>query len=253
MFTFLITGFILGLTANFHCIGMCGPIALAVPVHRQNNVTIIFGALQYNIGRILSYSVLGSIVGIVGISIHTFGILQWLSVLSGLFLIIYAWRKYLSKLFRHHLPTLPIQKYLNFALGKIIKSKHPMKLSFLGMLNGLLPCGMVYAALLNALLTGEIVGSALAMVFFGIGTLPAMVGVIYMANKITPKLRAKFNKVVPYLISIVGLLIVLRGLNLGIPYISPVIKVEQNADNVASKKIPQVTMECCHSKKSCEK
>lgn len=253
MITFLITGFILGLTSNFHCIGMCGPIALAVPVNRKNNTTIIFGALQYNFGRIISYAILGGLVGIIGLSIHTFGILQWLSILSGLFLIIYAWRKYLNKIFSQHLPALPIQKHLNTALGKVIKSKNPMKLSLLGMLNGLLPCGMVYAALLNALLTGEILGSALAMVFFGIGTLPAMVGVIYMANKITPKLRAKFNKVVPYLITMVGLLIVLRGLNLGIPFISPIIKIEQKQTNTATEKAHEVTMECCHSKESCEK
>lgn len=253
MFTFLITGFILGLTSNFHCIGMCGPIALAVPVNRKNNSTILFGAFQYNTGRIISYAILGGLVGIIGLSIHTFGVLQWLSILSGLFLIIYAWRKYLNKIFSQHLPTLPIQKHLNEALGKVIKSKNPMKLSMLGMLNGFLPCGMVYAALLNALLTGEILGSALAMVFFGIGTLPAMVGVIYMANKITPQMRSKFNKVVPYFITMVGLLIVLRGLNLGIPYISPEIKLEQKQINNSSDYSPEIKMKCCHSKKSCDK
>jgi len=252
MITFLITGFILGLTSNFHCIGMCGPIALAVPVNRKNNTTILFGALQYNLGRIISYAFLGGIVGMIGLSIHTFGVLQWLSILSGLFLIIYAWRKYLSAIFSQHLPALPIQKHLNAALGKVIRSKHPMKLSMLGMLNGFLPCGMVYAALLNALLTGEIAGSALAMIFFGIGTLPSMIGVIYMANKITPKLRAKFNKVVPYLITMVGLLIVLRGLNLGIPFISPVIKIEQPKTKNPNKENSEMTMECCHSKKSCD-
>jgi sulfite exporter TauE/SafE len=127
-----------------------------------------------------------------------------------------------------------------------------MKLSMLGMLNGFLPCGMVYAALLNALLTGEIAGSALAMVFFGIGTLPSMIGVIYMANKITPKIRAKFNKVVPYLITMVGLLIVLRGLNLGIPFISPIIKIEQPKVENPNNDDSVMTMECCHSKKSCD-
>lgn len=252
MLTFLITGFILGLTSNFHCIGMCGPIALAVPVNRKNNATILFGALQYNLGRIISYTFLGGIVGMIGLSIHTFGVLQWLSILSGLFLIVYAWRKYLSAIFSQHLPTLPIQKHLNTALGKVIRSKHPIKLSMLGMLNGFLPCGMVYAALLNALLTGEIAGSAIAMIFFGIGTLPSMIGVIYMANKITPKIRAKFNKVVPYLITMVGLLIVLRGLNLGIPFISPIIKTEQSNVKNADKDDSEMTMECCHSKKSCD-
>ena len=252
MITFLITGFILGLTSNFHCIGMCGPIALAVPVNRKNNATILSGAFQYNFGRILSYAFLGALVGMIGLSIHTFGALQWLSILSGIFLIVYAWRKYLGSLFKHHLPTLPIQKHLNTALGKVIRSKSPAKLSFLGLLNGFLPCGMVYAALLNALLTGDIIGSVLAMVFFGIGTLPAMVGVIFMANKITPQLRSKFNKVVPYMITMVGLLIVLRGSNLGIPYISPLIKVELTKINSTDTKSDNLTMECCSSNKNCD-
>lgn len=252
MMTFIITGFILGLTSNFHCIGMCGPIALAIPVNRKNNFTILFGAIQYNTGRIISYAVLGVVVGMIGLSIQTFGILQWLSILSGVFLIVYAWRKYLNNIFSKHLPNLPLQKHLNSALGKVIRSKNPMKLSLLGMLNGFLPCGMVYAALLNALLTGEIVGSAIAMISFGVGTLPAMIGVIYMANKITPTLRAKFNKFVPYLITMVGLLIVLRGMNLGIPYISPLVKLEQTNGVDTEKGEQNLEMECCHSRKSCD-
>ena len=126
-----------------------------------------------------------------------------------------------------------------------------MKLSFLGMLNGFSPYGMVYAALLNALLAGDIAGSALSMTSFGIGTLPAMVGVIYMSNKITPEIRVKFNKVVPYLISFVGLLIVLRGMNLGIPYISPLIKIEQTNGKTSDEGEQNLEVECCHSSNSC--
>ena len=252
MTTFLITGLILGITSNFHCIGMCGPIALAVPVNRKNNITILSGAIQYNFGRILSYSLLGVIVGMIGLSIHTFGVLQWLSILSGVFLIAFAWRKYLKSLFNAHIPALPIQGFLNKRLGKVLRSKNPLKLLFLGALNGLLPCGMVYAALLNALLTGNIIGSASAMIAFGIGTLPAMIGVIFMANKFTPKLRGSMNKMVPYLITVVGLLIILRGLNLGIPYISPQLKIKQNTEQNLDEKGDSLEMECCHSNKNCD-
>jgi len=252
MYTFVITGFILGLTSNFHCIGMCGPIALAIPVNRKNNLTILNGAFQYNLGRVLSYAMLGILVGMIGLSIHTFGALQWLSILSGIFLIVFAWRKYLKSIFNTHIPNLPIQGFLNKSLGKVIRSKNPFKLLFLGSLNGLLPCGMVYAGLLNALLTGSVLGSSFAMIAFGIGTLPAMVGVIFMANKITPNLRSKFNKVVPYLISLVGLLIVLRGLNLGIPYVSPLIKTETINPKNAYSEGETVNIECCHAAKKCD-
>ena len=252
MTTFLITGLILGITSNFHCIGMCGPIALAVPVNRKNNWTIFNGAFQYNLGRVFSYSILGALVGMIGLSINTFGALQWLSILSGIFLIFFAWRKRLKSMFNAHIPTLPIQQFLNKSLGKVIRSKNPFKLLFLGGLNGLLPCGMVYAGLLNALLTGNVLGSSLAMIAFGVGTLPAMIGVIFMANKITPNLRGKFNTVVPYLISMVGLLIILRGLNLGIPYVSPIIKMEQNNPETVGSDGGNLNMECCHSSKKCD-
>lgn len=251
MTTFIVTGLILGFTSNFHCIGMCGPIALAVPVNRKNNLTILSGAIQYNFGRVISYSILGLIVGLIGISFHAFGVLQWLSIISGIFLILFAWRKYLKSLVNNHLPSLPIQSYLNKGLGKVIRSKNPLKLFLLGGLNGFLPCGMVYAALLNALLTGDILGSVLAMISFGIGTLPAMIGVIFMANKITPQLRTKFNTIVPYLITIVGLLIIFRGLNLGIPYISPQMKIKQNTEENIDNTSDSIEMQCCHSKKKC--
>lgn len=246
MLTFIITGFILGLTSNFHCIGMCGPIAMAIPVNRSNNLTILSGTLQYNGGRVITYSVLGAIVGSIGLTINTLGILQWLSIIAGIGLILFAWRKYFSKLFSGKLPTFGIQSLLNKGLGKVIKSKSPFKLVLLGGLNGLLPCGMVFAALLNAILTGDILGSALAMTAFGIGTLPAMIAVTFMANKINANVRQKMNKAVPYLLTIVGVLVILRGMNLNIPYISPNTFVVEQIDEETGETETQVEMSCCH-------
>ena len=246
----LITGLILGLTSNFHCIGMCGPIAMAIPVNRSSNLSILFGALQYNLGRILTYAVLGAIVGSIGLTIQTFGILQWLSIVSGVVLILFAWRKYLKQSFSGRFPSLGIQTKLNKGLGTIIRSKSPFKLLFLGGLNGLLPCGMVFTALLNAILTGDLLFSSLAMIAFGIGTLPAMIAVTFMTNKITNSARQKMSRMVPYLLTIVGLLIVLRGLNLGIPYISPSVQISTNEQIETSSN--EVEMSCCHSKDACE-
>lgn len=252
MFTIIISGFIIGLASNFHCIGMCGPIAMAIPVNRTNNWTIASGAFQYNLGRIITYSILGALIGTIGITINTFGILQWLSIIAGVGLILFAWRKHFQRLFSAKIPTLGIQPFLNKRLGKVIKSKSPFKLVLLGTLNGLLPCGMVFVALGNAILTGDIVLSALAMLAFGIGTLPAMIAVTFMANKINTKARQKMNKIVPYMLTIVGLLIILRGMNLGIPYISPSTKLVEKVNTEGSQVETSVEMDCCHTPKNDE-
>lgn len=247
----LLTGLLLGLTSNLHCIGMCGPIAMAIPLNRTNNLTVLGGALQYNVGRIFTYSILGVIVGSFGLTINTIGILQWLSIAAGIGIIIFAWRKFFRGRLLDRFSLPGIQSFLSRRLGKIMKSKSPLKLLALGGLNGLLPCGMVFAGLLNAVLAGNPLNSALAMAAFGVGTLPSMLMVAFAANKIGQNTRAKVNKVVPYLLTVVGLLIVLRGMNLDIPYISPKVNaVETEVTSETSE--PAVEMSCCHSSTTCE-
>lgn len=235
-------GLVLGITSNLHCIGMCGPIALAIPVNRKSNWTVLSGVLQYNFGRIFTYSFLGVIVGSIGITVQTFGFLQLLSIITGVFMIIYAWRKWLSN--KMQLPTIGMPVIIRKGLGKVIGSNSLFKLSLLGVLNGFLPCGMVYAALINALLAGNPIGSSGAMLAFGIGTLPSMIAVGFAANRINSSMRHKFNKLVPYMLTVVGLLIVLRGMNLDIPYISP--KVSLNKTETSKDEKCEVEMSCCH-------
>lgn len=252
MTVLLIAGLLLGLASNFHCIGMCGPIALAIPVNRQNNLTILSGTLQYNFGRIITYSLLGLLVGSIGLSINTIGILQWISIIAGIGIIIYAWRKFFSRLTPVLSLSLGIETFVSNNIGKIIRSKSPFKLFMLGSLNGLLPCGMVFAALLNAILTGDMLYSALAMAAFGVGTLPAMVAVTFMANKMSLQTRKAVNKAVPYLLTVVGLLVILRGMNLDIPYISPKVSAVEMVNGDDSSLNTSVEMSCCHSKEDCE-
>jgi sulfite exporter TauE/SafE len=248
----LIAGLVLGLTSNFHCIGMCGPIALAVPVSRKNNWTILRDAFVYNFGRILTYAILGFIIGSVGISIHTLGIMQWISIIAGILLVVFAWRKYLSRL----LPTVHLDMGLTMvisrSIGRLMRSQSPLKLPLLGMLNGILPCGMVYVALGNAMLGGSMLNGALAMLAFGVGTLPGMLFVTFMANRISPALRQKMTRSVPYILTIVGFLIIARGLNLGIPYISPKVSMVETLNSDGEKSGENATMSCCKSKKSCD-
>jgi sulfite exporter TauE/SafE len=237
----LLKGLVLGLASSLHCVGMCGPIAMAIPVNRTNSFTILLGVLQYNFGRILTYAWLGFIIGSVGITIETFGFLQWVSIIAGIFMILYAWRKWLSVHISFGSPKLGIEGFVSKNLGKVISSNIPFKLSLLGMLNGLLPCGMVYIGLTNALVAGSPLKSVYAMAAFGVGTLATMILVGFAANKISMQLRNKLAKVVPYMLTLVGVLIILRGLNLDIPYISP--KMEEVHLN--NQKV-DVVMKCCY-------
>lgn len=253
MITFIVTGFVLGITSSLHCIGMCGPIAMALPLNRKSNITILSGALQYNLGRVITYALLGIIAGSIGLTVNTFGVLQWASILSGVLLIVFAWRKLLSRVSFFHAPNLFITNKLSGMLGKVVRSNKPGKLLFLGGLNGLFPCGMVYVALMNAILAGSPFASSLAMISFGIGTLPAMIFVSFAMGKISAERQRSFRQALPYILSLVGVIIILRGMNLNIPYLSPKISVEQST-TATDNDTPQseVTMDCCHSKDACE-
>lgn len=240
----LIGSFIIGLSSNLHCLGMCGPIASSLPLNRKNNFTILEGLFEYTFGRLFTYAILGAIIGSIGFSLSTFNFLQVLSILSGIFLIFYAW----NKKFRLIQLNTPFQQkwtsILQKFLGKTIRSTSPFKLIFLGGINGLLPCGMVFIALMNASITGDIWFSAIAMFVFGIGTLPAMFGVAFFMHKINWKASRKFSKLVPYLLTLVGLMIILRGMNLGIPYISPKIKTIQQENS--NSEHPTIDSIDCH-------
>lgn len=252
MDSIILYGFIIGLTSNLHCIGMCGPIAMAIPVDRTNNLSILSGILQYNSGRVLTYSLLGALVGFIGITATTLGILQWLSIITGVFLILYAWRKLIGSALEGKISIPAVNMFVSRNIGKLMHSKTPLKLTLLGSLNGLLPCGMVFLALGNAILGGSPTQSALSMAAFGIGTLPSMIAVGFAANRMTLNLRSKINKAVPYLLTVVGILIVLRGMNLNIPFISPQVKTVVS-ENPQNDREGDVEMSCCHSKSTCDK
>lgn len=249
METLLIAGLVLGITSNFHCLGMCGPIAMAIPVNRKSTWTTLSGILQYNAGRILTYALLGAVVGSIGITVETLGFLQWVSIIAGIFMIIFAWRKWFSRIFSGHFPTFGIQGFVSKSLGNVLAMQTPFKLTLLGMINGLLPCGMVYIGLMNALLAGNPLSSAYAMIAFGVGTIPAMFVVGFAANRISGSVRQKINKVVPFLLTFIGVLIVLRGMNLDIPYISPKVKMTTSEKH---NELPQLDLSCCKTKATCD-
>ncbi|WP_343631124.1 sulfite exporter TauE/SafE family protein [Fluviicola sp.] len=220
---FLISSFILGLAGSFHCIGMCGPIALALPVNRKSPATVLADLLTANTGRIITYTLLGFVIGSIGFSLQLFRLFQVLSILFGLLLIAIAWRKQLLRHIEFRSPGF--QKWVSGRMQLLLRQKGTLKLFGIGLLNGLLPCGMIFLALTNALLAENPLGSASAMAAFGLGTLPALIGVGFFAQRFNQSFRNRLTGAFPYLLSIIGLLVILRGANFGIPVLSP--KIEQ--------------------------
>ena len=243
----LYSALIFGLISSLHCIGMCGPIAMVLPLKDRSAFSVFTGVLQYNIGRVFVYGLLGSVIGAIGFTASLFGALQIVSIITGIAMIIFAWQK---RLFSGFAAWNSFNGFLTKGIGYIMGTDTSFKLLLLGSVNGLLPCGMVFIALMNAVTGGSPLNGAAAMVAFGLGTMPAMMIVGIAANKMNRSLQLRINAYVPYALTLVGLLVCLRGMNLNIPYISPSIKMAKKTEVAQECKKPnpqkQVQMDCCH-------
>jgi sulfite exporter TauE/SafE len=236
---FLWTAFLIGLVGSFHCAGMCGPIALALPLNRGGWFERISGGLIYNVGRILTYMILGAIFGILGKGIHLAGFQLWSSVVIGILMIvmvivplIFGNKLSIERLFGGYSNRLFARFHRLFHAGT------PTSLFGIGLLNGILPCGLVYVGIAGAVNTGEIISAILFMALFGLGTIPIMFTVSMAGNFISLKVRNLISKATPYMVILLGTLFILRGLSLGIPYISP--KAE------ALTPVVEKAHKCCH-------
>lgn len=210
--------FWIGLFGSFHCVGMCGPLAFALPKAAQN-WQIIFQKLNYNLGRSLSYALLGLLMGFIGKQIWIAGWQQNLSILSGLLIVIISLPKILPFFRIAWQYQNPFQKNFNQLFAKALQRKSGHFL--IGMLNGFLPCGFVYLALATALSSDNVWQSGLFMFFFGLGTLPLMFAAMLGINFAKPTFRYRINQLLPVLTLCLGLWFIVRGLNLDIPYLSP--------------------------------
>jgi hypothetical protein len=218
----LITPLTIGLIGSFHCIGMCGPIVVALPLKNQNLATKIAGTLLYNSGRVITYSVLGILFGLLGRGIHMAGFQQWTSIILGAAMIIsvlfpFVLREKITigNLFSGFAARLIVR------LKKLFTNRSYFSLLMIGLLNGLLPCGLVYVAIAGAINSGTVLSGALFMALFGIGTIPLLLVATLASDAIGQRIRFRMQKVVPYFVFFLGVLFILRGLSLGIPYISP--------------------------------
>lgn len=217
-----VTAFAIGALGSFHCIGMCGPIAISVPLGGKNGLSALIRGLAYSLGRISTYAILGLIVGFLGEQLMFAGLQQGLSIAVGVLVLAFI---VLPKTVTKRLdPTSKFAQLfikLKSSFQGLFKSKSPVGPLALGLINGLLPCGLVYVGLAGALALGNPVSSAGFMAAFGLGTVPVMISVIFAGDLISLQWRAKIRKLMPVVFAILGTLFILRGMNLGIPYISP--------------------------------
>lgn len=207
----LVAALTLALAGSLHCFGMCGPIALTVGK-----------SYGYVFGRILSYSILGAIAGLGGDLLALGRYEQTISIVCGIAMMVFAllqitihWNPFPTQLF--HSATRPIRT----ALQRLLTTRSSAALFGIGVLNGFLPCGLVFSALFGAVSTSSAVRGALFMAVFGLGTVPVMASLAFGFSWLTTRFKTQYKLVMPVAALVVSGLVIMRGMGLGIPYLSP--------------------------------
>ncbi len=224
----VIPALILGAISSLHCIGMCGPLAMALPL-KTDNRSRFTGSLLYNLGRMSTYALLGFFFGLVGRSFALFGWQQKLSIALGVLILLTL---VIPRLITGKNPLAQwnnqFMTALRQRLAKLLYKGNPGSLYAIGILNGLLPCSMVYLALAASIATGDALKGALFMAVFGAGTLPAMWTISFFGGLMKQSVRINARKLYPAMMMIMAILLIMRGLNLGIPYLSPKLGVSSS-------------------------
>lgn len=237
--SFLIAALALGFLGSFHCIGMCGPIALALPVHNKPPLLKYTLIVWYNMGRITTYSVFGILAGGVGKSFAMAGLQQALSIAIGMILLISVFLT-----FRNSYSGFGLFLWVKASLTRLFSKGSQSSLFTIGLLNGFLPCGLVYVGIAGAVATGDLVKGTLFMLTFGMGTAPMMFALPVIGSSISVSSKNKIRKAMPVAIFMMALLLIVRGLNLGIPYLSPQIQQNQVSCSHENKHDKKPVIKC---------
>jgi hypothetical protein len=218
----LYTAIIFGLISSLHCIGMCGPIAMMLPVDHKNPSKKALQVLIYHLGRLTSYGILGLAFGLLGRGFYMAGIQQQLSIAVGVGMIVLAVvpEKILAN-YNFSKPVYRLITRIKSSLGAQFKRKTPDAFFTIGLFNGLLPCGLVYAALFGAIAMQNVTLGIAYMILYGLGTIPMMSAVVYVSSLLSMPFRNQLQRAVPIVTVVIGVLFVLRGMGLDIAYISP--------------------------------
>jgi len=238
----LYSALLVGLLGSIHCLGMCGPLALALPVRKGSCRQALSGRLLYNAGRILTYSLMGWVMGSLGWGVAFSTSQQSLSIAMGTLLILLWWMP--ARITSRISPQSALARLTSRIRGRfsyLLQSRSYQALFLLGLLNGLLPCGLVYVALAGAVVTGSALQGMAYMALFGLGTLPMMLAVSLASQWISAARRAWLIRFTPAFTLLVAFLLIIRGLNLGIGSVSPKIESRQAGQDKA-----EVRVTCCH-------
>ncbi|MGY3090148.1 sulfite exporter TauE/SafE [Hymenobacter sp. UYAg731] len=239
-------GFLFGLLGSFHCVGMCGAIALALPGGADAATAPLRyagGRLLYNLGRVTTYATLGAGAGLIGQGLRLAGVQQGLSIASGvlILLLVAVPERYARRLAVVLGLNQPLAWVKN-TLGRLFQRPTLPALYATGVLNGLLPCGLVYLALAGALSAPGVAGAAAYMACFGLGTLPLMFGLSLSGWLVPLRWRTRLRHAVPYAASVLAVAFIVRGLGLGIPYLSPQLRPPATSAGAAQP----ATVHYCH-------
>ena len=228
----ILTAFTIGFLGSFHCIGMCGPIAIALPVPNSSNLSFFTGRILYNIGRVVTYSFLGLLFGLVGGRIALTGAQQVVSIVLGVLIIIAVLlpQRY-KNIFVQHKLVQKLAQPLKSNISNLFKKGTFSALFLIGILNGFLPCGFVYIGLAGSIASGDAISGAAVMMLFGLGTIPAMFAATVFGKFINVGIRMKLKKAVPVFAILLAAVFIMRGMNLGIPYLSPKISTTHVEEN----------------------
>jgi sulfite exporter TauE/SafE len=221
MITLVATAFLLGLLSSVHCIGMCGPLALAVPSPSNTRAARLSSALLLNSGRVTTYMLLGAAFGTFGRGLQLAGLQRTVSISLGIIILVWLIAPRLLSWVNWSKGPAVLVIRAQGLLAKQLRRSSPEGLLVSGLLNGLLPCGMVYLALAGATAQDGWQYGALFMLFFGLGTWPALVGLKLSSRFVGASWRSSLRRVAPVAYGLMAVLFILRGLDLGIPYISP--------------------------------
>jgi len=208
----------LGLLGSLHCAAMCGPLMLALPVPPGGAGRFFAGRVFYQLGRIATYALLGVIGGLVGKSIFLIGAQRWLTITLGVAILLGF---FFSKKVALATPVVRLVGKLKAAMGVQLQRRSFRSLVLLGMLNGLLPCGLVYVAMAGAVSRGTVLSGVGYMAAFGLGTMPTMLAISLSGKILPPSIRLKLRSAIPVSVFLLAALLILRGMSLGIPYVSP--------------------------------
>lgn len=222
MLALITAGLAIGMLGSFHCIGMCGPLALSLPIKTDNNFTRFLSTFLYNAGRVCTYAFLGFLFGWIGRSMFIFGVQQFLSVIIGIIILLFLLLG--NRISKKNISINWLNRFyarVRRVLGGLYTQNTFSAVFFIGLLNGLLPCGLVYMAIAGALATGDVISSMVFMAAFGLGTLPLMWSLAFFGNYISTGIRLKIRRIYPYALGLMACLLIVRGLGLGIPYLSP--------------------------------